>query len=992
MAVDESTLVGELKKLVLQYQKLSVEYKKTAAEPKAEEYVLELFEILGWKKLGEEVIPQKKIKTTGSTDRVDYSLKLEGSMKPSIYVEVKKFARDLDNPEWVKQAIDYGKNGGARWVVLTNFHKIRVFNSDFYADMDNAELFEAIDLTEDFSKRMEHLMLLSRECCESNALDDYAKLHKKWRESADMEELLTNTLQKIRKKWIKAIFDQNWRLYDEEKAVAEAIDSSVQLLFDRIIFSRILEDNGVDEDRKLRNEYEKWKTDKRRQFYSEYLVPFFVRMSDIYDSSIFKRNSLESLKIKNEDFVEGLESFYSNEDGLNYHFDAIPTDVLGHVYENYLSYKVKEKGGRIAIEEEMFERKRAGIYFTPEFLVDYLVKNTLGKKLDKCKTPAQALSIKVLDPACGSGTFLIRAYDEFRKWYTNNPSARQTGLNGDSENGLQSFLDSVMENCLYGVDIDPRAGELARLNLFIRAIHNPKMLPKLHIIAANSLVTDPEFDQNGSPDRPFILQRWFPIVYEDGGFDVVVTNPPWEKWKSDSQEFFEPFYPGFKSLPTQQAKQVMRELQAKKPIVKKLWTDYNAHYEALSSLFGDEKNFQFQSGEVEGRKVSGDFDLYKLFTERAYQLLKGDGAVGILIPSGIYTDLGAKGLRKMLFESTKIECLYSFENRKFIFPDIDQRYKFCTLIFKKGSRTISFPAAFFLYGREDLEKAVKKPTILNVKFIKESSPLSWNILEIKTPLDYTILEKMLKYPYLGKEMKDSWNIDMSRGFDMTNDSKLFKPAGVGVPMLEGKNIHQYTHQWKESPKARYSITEADIVANLSKEKIFHNNYWLAYRLIASSTNERTMISSIIPPGYVCGHSVAIIRIPDVKEMCYLCGILNSFVIDYLMRQKVSTNLTMFNIKELPIPRLKEGDVFNLIIKKVVQLVSITNEFSSLKSEIGMVSQITDEQDRQIIKAKIDAIVAKLYGINEEELKHILSQFPLVDNKIKELVLREYSRI
>ena len=149
------------------------------------------------------------------------------------------------------------------------------------------------------------------------------------------------------------------------------------------------------------------------------------------------------------------------------------------------------KGGKLATEEEMFERKRGGIYFTPEFLVDYLVENTLGKKLAQCKTTAQALSIKVLDPACGSGTFLIRAYDEFKKWYEKHPSARQASFNGDSENGMETFLDSVMENCLYGVDIDPEGRELARLNLFIRAIHNPKMLPKLRIIAANSLVTDP---------------------------------------------------------------------------------------------------------------------------------------------------------------------------------------------------------------------------------------------------------------------------------------------------------------------------------------------------------------------------------------------------------------------------------------------------------------------------------------------------------------------
>ena len=982
--------INSIKELVSQYQKLSQEYKKTAAEPKAEEYTLELLQILGWKTLGEEVIPQKKIKHAASSDRVDYSLKLIGSKKPSVYVEVKKFARDLGNPEWVKQAVEYGKNGGARWVMLTNFHKIRIFNSDFYADLNNAELFREIDLLVDVDnpKVMEQLFLISRESCEENKLDQYAKDHKKWKESADIEALLTGTLLKIRKKWVMAIYDQDWRLYQAEKHPAEAIDADVQLLFDRIIFCRILEDNGVDEDRKLRNEYEKWKTDKRRQFYSEYLTPLFVKTSEVYDSNIFKRNGTESLKIKNEDFVEGLESFYTNVDGLSYHFDAIPTDVLGHVYENYLSYRVRTKGGKLVIEEEMFERKRSGIYFTPEFLVDYLVKNTLGKKLAQCKTTSQALSIKVLDPACGSGTFLIRAYDEFKKWYEKNPEARQAAFGGDTENSMESFLDAVMERCLYGVDIDPRAGELARLNLFIRAIHNPKILPKLRIATANSLIMDDELDE---PDTPFILKKAFPLVYEEGGFDVIVTNPPWEKWKPDSQEFFEPYDHGFKSLPTQEAKKRMQEL-LKKAGIRMAWQNYLTRYEVLGDVFGNKDNFQYQSGDVEGRQVSGDLDLYKLFTERVYQLLKKDGAAGVLIPSGIYTDLGAKGLRGMLFDNTKIECLYSFENRKAIFEDIHRSYKFCTLIFKKGSKTTTFPAAFFLYGKEDMENAIKSPTILDVKFIKSSSPLSWGMLEIKTPEDYTIIKKMLKYPPLNEITKGSWNIDMSSGFHMTNDSHLFRPYGKGVSMLEGKNIHQYTHQWKEASRPRYSIEESDITANLEQNKIYHNDYWLAYRLIASSTNERTMISTIIPPGYVCGHSVAIVKVTDKKSMCFLCGVLNSFVVDYLMRQKVSSNVTMFNLRELPIPRLKDGDLFDSIAKKTVQLVSTTNEFSKLKSEFGMLSSITDEQDRQLTKAKIDALVAKLYDINEIELRHILSQFPLVDDKIKEQVMQEYSKL
>jgi Alw26I/Eco31I/Esp3I family type II restriction m6 adenine DNA methyltransferase len=987
--LDKSEIILNIKRLLAKYQGLSSSYKKSAAEPKAEEYVIALFKLLGWDSLSEEVIPQQKIKRASSSDRVDYSFKIAGFLKPSMYVEVKRFARNIDNPEWVKQAVEYGKNGGARWVILTNFNQIRVFNSDFYADMGNAELFEKIDIAKDLEIRLEHILLLSREACFENKLDTYAKLNKKWKESANIEDLLTETIQKIRKKWVQGIYEQNWRLFEEEEDIADAVDQSVQMLFDRIVFCRILEDNGVDEDRKLRHEYEKWEGDKRTQFYTEYLVPFFEKMGKIYDSSIFKSNGINDLRIKNEDFIEGLLSFYTNEEGLNYHFDAIPTDVLGHVYENYLSYKARITGKKIEIEEEMYERKQSGIYFTPEFLVNYIIENTLGKRLAKCKTSAEVLSIKVLDPACGSGTFLIRAYDEFKRWYEKNPSARQAALSTDEENGMEHFLDAVLENCIYGIDLDPRAAELARLNLFMRAVHNPKMLPQLHIISKNSLVSDPEFKD----DTPFIFEKNFPMVYEEGGFDVIITNPPWEKWKPNSKEFFEPYYPGFKALPAQEAKKLMQEMLAKRPYLKKKWTEYNAHYESLSTLFRDEKNFQFQSADVMGRMVSGDLDLYKIFTERIYQLLKQEGLAGIVIPSGIYTDLGSKGIRTMLFDKCKIESLYGFENRKpGLFPAVDSRYKPVLITFEKGHTTTEFPCGFFLHTQEDLARAISNPTIMDVNFVKKANPLSWNIIEIKSKFDYDIVKKMLKYPHLSDEVEGTWKIETSSGFHMTNDSHLFKPHGDGIPMLEGKNIHQYTNKWKEAPKPKYSITEKDIINNLPDEKMYYKDYWLAYRLIASSTNERTMISTIVPPGYVCGNSIAIVKMNDLKAMCFLCGVLNSFVVDYLLRQKVSANVNMFYFLELPIPRIKDGQYFDAIAKKAVQLVATNTEFTKLKSEFGMISPVVDEQDRQSVKNKIDALVAKMYGINEEELKHILSQFPIVDNKIKEQVLNEYSRL
>ncbi|MBU4086776.1 MAG: ATP-binding protein, partial [Nanoarchaeota archaeon] len=338
-----------------------------------------------------------------------------------------------------------------------------------------------------------------------------------------------------------------------------------------------------------------------------------------------------------------------------------------------------------------------------------------------------------------------------------------------------------------------------------------------------------------------------------------------------------------------------------------------------------------------------------------------------------------------------IRALYSFENKSHaIFPDVHASYKFVLLVYEKGEKTKSFPCAFFLHSAEELKKAIENPTIMNIDFIKKSSPASWGVLEIKSKKDYEIVQRLLKFPSLGEKINNAWNVKMQSGFHMTNDSHLFQTGKLtGIPMLEGKNIEQFTHQWKEAPTPRYKIFEKDIKDNLKEENLYHTGYWMAYRLIASSTNYRTFISTIIPPGYVCGNSIAIVRMPNIKELCFLCGVLNSFVVDYFIRQKVSANVNMFYFLETPVPRLSSGKEFEAIIRKVAQLVSVTDEFQELKKEIGIEYPLIKENERALAKAQLDTIVAKLYGITKEELVFILDKFPGVDKNQKELILSQY---
>ncbi len=966
-----------IKRLLSDYSRLS--NPDNEPEKRTEEFIRPLLEHIGWMWLSNEVKPQNVTKSGFRTTRVDYCFKRNGEMKPSFYLEAKRFSNNLENHKDINQAIEYGKNGGARWVVLTNFIKWRVFNSDYFDEQENAELFEfdIQDCLED-SEKMQWLLMFSREHG-GPVLDEYAKKHKKWKESESVEELLTEQLMETREKLSKVIREQNSNLFDTTPDSEDiSLDACVQHLLNRIIFSRMAEDNGAEADYKMGNIIEKWKSDKRVQLYRDCICPFWgTKMRKRYDSTIFDNHRVEGLSIKNEDFVPIIESFYVNPNtGLRYRFEAIPTDVLGHAYENYLSYKVKQTAKRTGLEKELYKRKQGGIYYTPQFLVDYLVMATLGERLKECKTPEEALKIRVLDPACGSGTFLVRALEEFKSWFSGNAESKE------NDGGISDFTNAVLENCIYGIDLDPSAVRLAKLNLFLHAMGTQKHLPGLNISERNSIAID------GDLPKSLNTGRDFPLVHEQGGFDIVLGNPPWEKWKPDSQEFFEQFEPGFKSLPAQQAKKRMEDILKTRKYARMQWEAKLREYEIYSEIYRE--NYKFQSADVNGRGVSGDIDLYKVFTERFHQLLKDGGLAGIVVPSGIYTDLGAKGLRSMLFEHSQVKALYSFENRGHaIFPDVHASYKPVLLVFQKGGRTKSFPCAFFLHSNDDLQEAIENPTIMDIDFVKKSSPTSWGVLEIKSAKDYEIVQKLLKFPPLGQKIDGAWNIELSRGFDMTNDSHLFKTGVLaGVPMLEGKNIEQFTHKWKEAPTPRYKVFEKDIEANIKPEKIYHRGYWMAYRLIASSTNYRTFISTIVPPGYVCGNSLAIVRLPDLKELCFLAGVMNSFVVDYFMRQKISANINMFYFLETPVPRLSTGKEFDAIARKVAQLVCTTKEFDELKKLVG-VEPVINENDRAMARAQLDVMVAKLYGITKDEFAYILEKFPLVDQKQKNLALSQY---
>lgn len=499
------------------------------------------------------------------------------------------------------------------------------------------------------------------------------------------------------------------------------------------------------------------------------------------------------------------------------------------------------------------------------------------------------------------------------------------------------------------------------------------------------------------------------IIEERGGFDAIITNPPWEIFKPNAKEFFA----AYSDLVKKKKMDIKSFEKQKKKLLQdseiaQAWIEYQSQFPYVSAYYRSSEQYKNQISIVNGRKVGTDINLYKLFTEQCFNLLITGGRCGIIVPSGIYTDLGSKQLREMIFSKTELDSLFGFSNEKFIFDGVHHSFKIALITNKFEQYTNSFNAAFRINPREAI-KPEKLNIFLNdkdehikisVSLIRKLSPDSLSVMEFKNKTDIRIAQKMSKFPLLGEKIPGKWNLKLTREFDMTNDSHLFNPQSAAgrLPLYEGKMIHQFTHQLTQP---RYWINEQDGRESLLRrnktycgQKLDYQFYRFAYRSIASSTNSRTLIGTLIPSNVFCGNSINISSpTQDNKSILFICASLNSFCVDFALRQQVSTNINMFYIYQLPVPRLTEGEpYFNEIVERAAKLICTTPEFDDLAQEVGLgfhKNGVTDETERAKLRAELDGMIAHLYNLTEAEFKHILSTFPIVPEETKQAALDAY---
>ncbi|MBS1750533.1 MAG: Eco57I restriction-modification methylase domain-containing protein [Bacteroidetes bacterium] len=477
------------------------------------------------------------------------------------------------------------------------------------------------------------------------------------------------------------------------------------------------------------------------------------------------------------------------------------------------------------------------------------------------------------------------------------------------------------------------------------------------------------------------------IFRKKNGFDAIITNPPWETFQPNAKEFLMGFSENIskKKMDIKDFEDELQSLMTDKS-VREPYLKYNSFFNHTREYYRFSNQYKNQVPIINGKRHGKDVNLYKLFVEQSFNLLKQGGYCGIVIPSGIYSDLGSKKLREMLFKDSKVTGIFCFENRKEIFEGVHRMFKFVVLSFEKGGKTKSIPTAFMRHDVEELQSFPSYGSInISLDFVRKQSPESFSIMEIKNEIDFIIADKLLKFPVVADN--DSWSLEFHREFNMTDDAYLFNKrlSKNSLPLFEGKMIFNFTHTLSEP---RYWIDEfegrkAVLGRTLDEGQVLgYQKYRLAYRSIASNTNERTLVATIIPPCFT-GNSLNVAENLTNELLLYSTAIFSSFVLDWFLRQQVTTNINMFYIYQLPVPRLTSKDKwYKSIINRAVKLICTTDEYAELWEEVMKTkwserNSATNEFERNQLRAELDGIIAHIYGLTEEEFTYILSTFPLV---------------
>ena len=806
---------------------------------------------------------------------------------------------------------------------------------------------------------------------------------------------------------------------------------------------------------------------------------------------------------------------FDSKTGNYINYRDLSVEQLGSIYERLLDHELAHRDGVVTVQPNLFARKKSGSYYTPDALVRLIIKETLTPLVEG-RSAEEVLALKVCDPAMGSGHFLVSLVDYLSdrviealaaapEEETESHSA--AGLNGTPvaerieavratirENARrggwqleESQLDDrhivrrlVLKRCVYGVDKNPMAVELAKVSLWLHtftagaplsfldhhlrcgdslfgcwvrqaieqgmdagglALSDPleKATQAAHAMHAIEELTDAEIEETeasaklfaelqeatgplttflslvhalqwlnpvkkdnkktrsnfliglyGNPvavaegkeavernndkdghfallleqarallaeERFFHWQVAFPGLWHDwtgensGGFDAVIGNPPWERVKLQQVEWFAARRPEIaKAQRAADRKRLIQMLKNAGDPLAGAFSQAEQQANATARMARSCGDYPLLSG--------GDVNFYSLFVERAMALVKPQGMVGLLAPSGIASDKTAAGFFRGVATEGRLRALYDFENRRTrynappFFPDVDSRFKFCVFVASASAPASSPPArcAFFLHSTAELADAERCFTLTPEDFARVNpntgtAPIFRSRRDAELTMGIYQRLPVLVDRSTGKEQK-AWPVKYSTMFHMTNDSHLFRtkeelqeregafpvggnrwdsPKGMWVPLYEGKMVQAFDHraasvvvnpdnQHRPAQPVPTTVQQHQDPGWLpdpqfwileNKTSFPEATYLLTFKDVTAPTNVRSMIAALAP-GFGAGNTLPVIS-TSAGDGQIAVGVeallanLNAIPFDYIARQKIQgQHLNWFILEQLPV--------------------------------------------------------------------------------------------
>ncbi|MDR2694257.1 MAG: N-6 DNA methylase [Chitinispirillales bacterium] len=889
-----------------------------------------------------EVILEDHVKVGTATKTPDYSFRLVGG-KRLFFLEAKRpsvvIKDDIDSAYQIRR---YGWSAKMPVSVITDFEEFAVYDcSPKPNPTDKASVARIKYLTfKEYLTEFDFIWdTFGKECVLKGSFDKYIQNDKNKKGTTTVDDDFLSSLNLWRKNLAKNIASRNE--IDEER-----LNFAVQHILDRIIFLRIAEDRGVERYGELRE------TTDHGDYYANLLRLFHVACQK-YNSGIFdfQHDKIsDDITIDNKVIKSIIDELYYPKSP--YEFSVLSVEIFGSAYEQFLGKTISlSKSGYAIIEDQPEIRKAGGVYYTPQYIVDYIVKNTVGRLVED-KTPKEASTIRIVDPACGSGGFLLGAYQFLLNWHKDFYTQNRKHGQGGKSNPLTPWGElttaekkRILLNNIYGVDLDANAVEVTKLSLLLKCMEgetketveaqtklfHDRVLPAMenNIKCGNSIIDldyyDNEFDFGEERKiKPFSWKKGFPEVFKQGGFDCVIGNPPWVDIKGHPVELVKYYFNNFHS--------------------------------------------------TENR-----INLYSIFVEKGLGLLNNRGFLGFIIPNSLLYQSSYEKIRRIILGEWRVDSIVRLPDNVFY----GVKAETIILTINKTSKQ----TRCLLYDRNDtvssvdIKTAHKTNTVRSKEWINNefsvfdifSSKQEKDLLK-KIETDKTYLSELCDFT-LGITPYDKYRGHTQKQITERIFHSSSKKNKTFKRLLDGADVKRYFVEWG---KKEY-ISYGDWLGASRQKKFFTSPRILVRQIVGGNPLK-------IYAGYTEEELYNVQSIFNIvaKEDCnvslkYLLAIINSNVMNFYHSRKyldLSKNLfqkiLIQNCKKFPIKTIAPKNKTEIqqqqaIVKYVDRLLQLNKylQTATLPSQTERLRQRIAHCENQI-----DAVVYGLYELTKGEIELI----------------------